>query len=169
MSIDNSMASQYGIVIFDTENHQIEEYLYTWDYAIPIFREREISKKTPLNIKSSIFNNNKDFINEFYRDKLGLCDNFLEYYVFPNVYYKYPDEENIKSVISEDLFFTELSDKKIIEVHADRKIPDGGGAGAQSIGKRVGTHHGAAGSGCGRGGHAPGIPAGAAADDHRVH
>lgn len=120
LSIDNSMASQYGIVIFDTENHQIEEYLYTWDYAIPIFREREISKKTPLNIKSSIFNNNKDFINEFYRDKLGLCDNFLEYYVFPNVYYKYPDEENIKSVISEDLFFTELSDKKIIEVHADR-------------------------------------------------
>jgi len=35
--------------------------------------------------------------------------------------------------------------------------------------KTVGTHHGAAGTGCGRGGHAPGVPAGAAADDHRVH
>lgn len=54
LSIDNSMASQYGIVIFDTENHQIEEYLYTWDYAIPIFREREISKKN--SFKYQIFN-----------------------------------------------------------------------------------------------------------------
>ena len=35
---------------------------------------------------------------------------------------------------------------------AGREIPGGGGAGAQSIGKRVGTHHGAAGTGCGRGG-----------------
>ena len=52
---------------------------------------------------------------------------------------------------------------------AGREIPGGGGAGAQSIGKRVGTHHGAARTGCGRGGHAPGVPAGAAADDHRVH
>ena len=32
---------------------------------------------------------------------------------------------------------------------AGRKIPGGGGAGAQSVGKRVGAHHGAAGAGCG--------------------
>ena len=42
----------------------------------------------------------------------------------------------------------------------DEKYPVVAARVRSQLGKRVGTHHGAAGTGCGRGGHAPGVPAG---------
>lgn len=120
LSIDNAMASQYGIVILDTEASTIDEYLYTWDYKTPIFKEKQLSKNKKLFIKSSLYICNKEFTEEFYKDKHNLCDSFLSYYVFPKIYYSYTDEDKTKGVLSEDQLFNEIHSKEIIEIKAEK-------------------------------------------------
>ena len=120
LSFDNTMASQYGIIVLDTNKGTIDEYLYTWDYRTPIFKEAQLSKNEQLFIKTSLFISNPEFSKSFYKDKHGLCDSFLSYYVFPKVFSNYSDENQAERIINEEQLFKEIETKTVISIKAEK-------------------------------------------------
>lgn len=118
-SINNTMASQYNVMIFDTESNTVDETWYDWDYTIPIFKEKQINNKLPLTLKSILFLENYEFRDEFYKDKQNICESILDYYIFPKIFYRY-EKDTVDRIIDEEKIFSEIKEKELIEIHGNK-------------------------------------------------
>ncbi len=108
--------SSFSVVVFNTDSNEYIETIFKWDGANSIFIHDEKEPKK-INLKSYSLRPNKEYYDQLLKDNQGLCNNLLDYYVFPKIVNKDSTKiENKNKVINEHEFIDLLHDNKIINI-----------------------------------------------------
>jgi Mg2+ and Co2+ transporter CorA len=107
--------SSFSILVFNTEDSELQEYEYVWDVDNTIFHRKRNGKYT-LRQKNHDFSPTPSFLKAFFEDDQKLSSNILDYFVFPKLYRTKTRRNEVINLITEDTIWEKLEERKIINI-----------------------------------------------------
>jgi len=84
-AVDNTHASQFSALLFNTENNEYSEYKFDWVHSENMFSNSEYKKEQRLKIKTNLLLQTVSFMDSFLQDNMGMSKSFIDYFVFPKL------------------------------------------------------------------------------------
>ncbi|MDR2965978.1 MAG: metallophosphoesterase [Treponema sp.] len=108
--------STFSILTFDTCSNICEEINFEWNDEKTMFCKTSNERQFTITPKATFLKPNSNFINSFFEDPIKISKNVLDYFVFPKLYHEIKKSQEDSKLLTEEIFWKELSEHKIINI-----------------------------------------------------
>jgi len=108
--------STFSIMTFDTDSNICENIEFEWNDEKTMFLKMSNMRKYEITLKTSNLKPDSDFIKTFFDDPNKISGSVLDYFVFPKLYNNIKKSKEEVRLLTEDIFWKELSEYKVINI-----------------------------------------------------